>query len=141
MSHAPFEIKPEVLSVVYYSEYLTLLAGIKYIEKHPSLESIGITLEPNPSFVITCKDQTGFAFLVTVLEPLRKRYKFGMWSPGQAVTKNKMVFSFFTHNSIEYIKEFLNLLGCEYPKFIEKFSQEFTQPILCKQEAVYFVII
>lgn len=54
------------------------------------------------------------------------------------VTKNKMVFIFFTYNSIEFIKEFLKLLSCENPKFIEKLSLEFTQPALCKQESIYF---
>ncbi len=88
--------------------------------------------------MITLSDQTGFNFLTSVIEPLRKRYRFGMWSPGQAVTKDKIVFSYFTHNSKEYIREFLELLGCKDPKIIAKFPTEFSNPDICKREQVYF---
>lgn len=138
MSTAPFEIKPEVLSVVYYSGYLTLLAGKKYATKYPCFESIGITIEPNPSFVVSCKDQTGFAFLVSVFEPLRNRYECGICSPAPAVTKNKMVFSFFTHSKMNYIQEFLSLLGCDDESFLKTMLQEFKRPTLCKPEPLNF---
>lgn len=138
MSSTPFEIDQETMSRVYYNELLTIYAGIKHSEKHPSFESIGITLHPNPSFVITFNDQSGFAFLVTVIEPIRKRYRHGMWSPGKANTGEKMVFSFFTHDNKDYIREFLNALGCNSNQILNNIMSEFTNPNMSHRELITY---
>lgn len=139
MSNTPLEeTEAEGLADIYYSEYLTLIAGKKYFDRYPAFESIGISLGSNPCFVVTCKDQSGFAFLVSVLEPLNKKYQFSMWTPREAVTRNKMVFNFYTHNNNQYVVEFLKLLGCEDLAFVDGFICEFNRPSLCQREPVYF---
>lgn len=138
MNRPPFEVDTELVADIYYNEYLTLLAGKKYFDKYPSFESIGITLEPNPCFVITCKDESGFAFLVSVLDPLCKKYKFSRWSTRQTATHRKYVYHFYTHNNSSYVLEFLKLLGCEDSMFLDKFIGEFTRPLLCQREQVSF---